>query len=115
MSTLRNRVQLIGNLGMDPEVKTYGDGKKMVKFSIATTENYKNGDGKKVSETQWHNIIIWNNGLAEIAEKYLIKGREVAVEGKLMHRHYDDKDGNKKFITEIVVSELLMLGKNGEK
>jgi single-strand DNA-binding protein len=115
MSSLRNRVQLIGNLGMDPEVKTYGDGKKLIKFSLATTESFKNGEGKKITETQWHNILIWGGATGEIAEKYLSKGKEVGIEGKLVHRSYDDKDGNKKYVTEIVVSELLLLGKNGEK
>jgi single-strand DNA-binding protein len=115
MNSLRNRVQLIGNLGMDPEVKTYGDGKKMVRFSIATTDSYKNNDGKKITETQWHNIVIWGGALAEVAEKFLVKGKEVAVEGKLVHRNYEDKDGNKRYVTDIVVNELLLLGKNGEK
>jgi single-strand DNA-binding protein len=115
MNSLRNRVQLIGHLGMDPEVKTYGDGKKMVRFSIATTETYKNNEGKKVTETQWHNIVIWGGGTADVAEKYLTKGREVAIEGKLVHRNYEDKDGNKRYVTEIVVNELLLLGKNEDK
>ncbi|MBN2610976.1 MAG: single-stranded DNA-binding protein [Bacteroidales bacterium] len=113
MNNLRNRVQLIGNLGMNPEVKNLEGGKKVAKFSIATTETYKGSDGKKVSETQWHNIVAWG-GLADIAEKYLQKGSEVAVEGKLTHRAYDDKDGNKKFFTEIVLNDILMLrGRNG--
>ncbi|MFO7655840.1 MAG: single-stranded DNA-binding protein [Bacteroidales bacterium] len=108
MNNLRNRVQLIGNLGMNPEVKNLESGKKVAKFSIATTETYKGSDGKKVSETQWHNIVAWG-GLADIAEKYLQKGSEVAVEGKLTHRTYDDKSGNKKFFTEIVLNDILML------
>jgi single-strand DNA-binding protein len=114
MSSLRNRVQLIGHLGMDPEVKTFGDDKKMVRFSIATTESYKNNEGKKVTETQWHNIVIWGGGTAEVAIKYLNKGKEVGIEGKLVHRNYEDKDGNKRYITEIVVGELLLMGRNGE-
>ncbi|MBN2520964.1 MAG: single-stranded DNA-binding protein [Bacteroidales bacterium] len=111
MNALRNRVQLIGNLGMDPEVKKFDGNKTMAKFSLATTETYKNAEGKKVDETQWHNIIAWGN-LAVIAEKYLSKGREVAVEGKLIHRSYEDKDGNKKYISEIVANEILLLRKN---
>ncbi len=115
MNSLKNRVQLIGNLGMDPEVKSYGDGKKMVRFSLATNDSYKNGDGEKVTETQWHNLVIWDGPKAKLAEKYLVKGSEVAIEGKLIHRNYDDKDGNKRYVSEVVVNEILMLGKNGDK
>jgi single-strand DNA-binding protein len=109
MNTLRNKVQLIGNLGNNPEIITLDSGKKLAKFSIATNESYKNAQGEKVTETQWHNIVAWNH-TAEIIEKYLQKGSEVAVEGKLTTRSYDDKDGNKRYVTEVVVNELLMLG-----
>ena len=109
MSTLRNKVQLIGNIGNTPEIITLDNGKKLAKFSLATNETYKNASGEKVTNTDWHNIVAWNN-TAEIIEKYLEKGREVAIEGKLTSRSYDDKDGNKRHITEVVVSELLMLG-----
>ena len=109
MNTLRNKVQLIGNLGNTPEIITLDSGKKLAKFSIATNESYKNAQGEKVTETQWHNLIAWNK-TAEIVEKYLEKGKEIAIEGKLTSRSYDDKDGNKKYITEVVVNELLMLG-----
>lgn len=109
MNTLRNKVQLIGNLGNNPEIKTLDSGKKLAKFSIATNESYKNAEGEKVTDTQWHNLIAWNK-TADIVEKYLEKGKEIAVEGKLTSRSYDDNDGNKKYITEIVVTELLMLG-----
>jgi len=109
MNALRNKVQLIGNLGNDPEVITLDSGKKLAKFSIATNESYKNAQGEKVTDTQWHNVIAWNK-TAEIVEKYLTKGNEVAVEGKLTSRSYEDKEGVKKYITEIVVNELLMLG-----
>jgi single-strand DNA-binding protein len=109
MNTLRNKVQLIGNLGSNPEIITLDSGKKLAKFSIATNETYKNAQGEKVTDTQWHNVVVWNK-TAEIAEKYLEKGKEVAVEGKLTTRSYDDKDGNKRYVTEIVVSELLLLG-----
>ena len=109
MNALRNKVQLIGNLGNNPEVITLESGKKLAKFSIATNESYKNAQGEKVTDTQWHNVIAWNK-TAEIVEKYLSKGNEVAVEGKLTSRSYEDKEGVKKYITEIVVNELLMLG-----
>ncbi len=109
MNNLKNKVQLIGNLGMNPEIKTLESGKKLAKFSIATNESYKNAKGEKVEDTQWHNLIAWGK-TADIIEKYLQKGNEVAVEGKLTNRSYDDKDGNKRYITEVVVNELLMLG-----
>ena len=109
MNTLRNKVQLIGNLGNDPEVITLESGKKLAKISIATNDSYKNAEGEKVTDTQWHNVVAWNK-TAEIMEKYLQKGNEVAIEGKLTSRSYEDKDGVKKFVTEIVCNELLMLG-----
>lgn len=109
MYALKNKVQLIGNLGNAPEVKTLESGKKMARFSLATHESYRNARGEKVTETQWHNLVAWGK-LAEIAEKYLVKGKEIAVEGKLINRSYNDKEGNKKYITEVQVNELLMLG-----
>ncbi|CAN5257336.1 single-stranded DNA-binding protein [soil metagenome] len=109
MNALRNKVQLIGNLGNAPEVRTTESGKKLVKFSIATNESYRNAKGEKVTETQWHNIIAWGK-VADIAEKYLTKGTEVAIEGKLMNNNYTDKEGNKRYSTEIQVHELLLLG-----
>ena len=109
MNALRNKVQLIGNLGKNPEIITLDSGKKLAKFSIATNENYKNAKGEKITDTQWHNVIAWNK-TAEIVEKYLVKGNEVAIEGKLTTRSYEDKTGEKKYITEIIVNELLMLG-----
>lgn len=109
MSTLRNKVQLIGNLGTQPEVITLESGKKLAKFTMATNDSYKNASGEKITDTQWHNIIAWGN-TAQIIEQYVNKGEEVAIEGKLTSRSYDDKDGNKRYITEIVVNELLMLG-----
>ena len=108
-AALRNKVQLIGNLGQAPEIKTFESGKKKARFSIATSESYRNAKGEKVKETQWHNVIAWGK-LAEIVEKYLTKGKEVAIEGKLVSRTYNDKEGNKKYISEIEMSELLMLG-----
>lgn len=109
MNTLRNKVQLIGNLGNNPEIITLDSGKKLAKFSLATNETYKNAQGEKVIDTQWHNLVAWNK-TAELAEKYLEKGKEVAIEGKLTSRSYDDKEGNKRYVTEVVVNELLLLG-----
>ena len=109
MNNLKNKVQLIGNLGMNPEIKNLDSGKKLAKFSIATNESYKNAQGEKVEDTQWHNLVAWGK-TAEIIEKYLKKGNEVAIEGKLVNRNYDDKDGNKRYVTEIVINEILMLG-----
>ncbi len=108
MNALRNKVQLIGNLGMNPEVKTFGDGKKLAKMSIATNETYKNSKGEKVTETQWHNLIAWGK-TAGIIEKYLVKGSEICVEGKLINRNYTDKEGVKRYITEIQINDLLMI------
>ncbi|UMB59680.1 single-stranded DNA-binding protein [Lutibacter sp. A80] len=109
MSTLRNKVQLIGNLGNNPEIISLDSGKKLAKFSLATNESFKNAQGEKVTETQWHNLVAWGK-TAEIVEKYLEKGKEVAIEGKLTTRNYEDKEGTKKYITEVLVNELLMLG-----
>ena len=110
MNTLRNRVQLIGNLGNAPEVRNTENGTKMVRFSMATNEIYKNAKGEKVKETQWHNLIAWGK-VAEIAEKLLVKGTEVAIDGKLVNNNYTDKEGNRKYSTEIHVNELLLFGK----
>ena len=109
MYALKNKVQLIGNLGNAPEVKTMESGKKLATFNVATSESYRNAKGEKITETQWHRVVAWGK-VAEIAEKYLDKGKEVALEGKLVNRSYNDKEGNKKYITEIQVSELLLLG-----
>ncbi|MCP9749568.1 single-stranded DNA-binding protein [Ferruginibacter sp. HRS2-29] len=112
MYSIKNKVQLIGNLGNAPEIKNTESGKKLAKFSVATTETYRNAQGDKVKETQWHNLIAWGK-VADIIERYLKKGSEVAIEGKLVTRNYTDKEGVKKYITEIQVDELLMLGKAG--
>jgi len=109
MSTLRNKVQLIGNLGNDPEIITLDSGKKLAKFSLATNENYTNAQGERITQTDWHNIIAWNK-TADIIEKHAVKGKEVAVEGKLTSRSYETKEGDKRYITEVVISELLLLG-----
>lgn len=108
MNNLRNRVNLIGNLGTDPEVKKLESGRMLAKFPLATSENYKNSEGQKISETQWHNLVAWGP-TATFIEKYLRKGNEIAVEGKLSHRSYEDKDGIKKYVSEIIVNEVLIL------
>lgn len=110
MNALRNKVQLIGNLGKDPEVTELENGGKMARFSIATNETYRNGEGEKVTDTQWHQVVAWGK-IADIAENYLNKGKEVAVEGKLVHRQYDTAEGERKYVTEVRCSELLLLGK----
>ena len=109
MNALRNKVQLIGHLGNDPEITTLESGNKLAKFSIATNESYRNAKGEKVDRTEWHRVVAWK-GLAELAEKYLVKGKEIAIEGKLTSRSYEDKQGEKKYITEVVANELLLLG-----
>jgi len=110
MNTLRNKVQLIGNLGKDPEIINLESGKTLAKFAIATNESYKNAQGEKITDTQWHNIVAWGK-TAQIVEKFVTKGKEIAIEGKLTTRTWEDKDGMKRYITEVVCSELLMLGK----
>lgn len=110
MNSIKNKVTLIGNLGNAPEVKSLDNNKKLVRISLATSEVYKNKKGEKVTDTTWHNVILWSP-LAEIAEKYLKKGSEVAIEGKLVNRNYTDKDGIKRYITEIQANEMVMLGK----
>lgn len=109
MKSLRNTVQLIGRLGQDPEVKTMTSGKKLTTFSVATTDYYRNAQGEKVQDTEWHRIVAWGK-VAEIAAEYLSKGEEVALEGKLTHRSYDASDGSKRYVTEIRLNELLMIG-----
>jgi single-strand DNA-binding protein len=110
MNALKNRVQLIGNLGMNPEVRTTESGRKMARMSIATHENYKSASGEWVKETQWHNLIAWGK-VADAAEKKLQKGLEVMVEGKLVHREYTDKTGVKRNITEVQVMDMLLFEK----
>lgn len=109
MSTLRNSVQLIGRLGADPEKTTYGENKSRVRFSLATNDYFRDKDGERQEETQWHNIVAFGK-TAEIAEKYLKKGDEVALGGKITYRSWDDKEGNKHYITEVILSDLLLLG-----
>ena len=110
MNALKNKVQLIGHLGNDPEIINLESGKTLAKFSIATNESYKNAQGEKVENTYWHNIVAWGK-TAQIVEKFVGKGKEVAIEGKLTTRSWKDKDGMKRYTTEVVCNELLMLGK----
>jgi len=110
MNAIKNKVQLIGNLGQAPDVKIIGEGKKVAHLSLATNENYKNAKGEKVTETQWHNVIVWGK-LADLAEKYLVKGTEIAIEGKLVNKNYTDKQGIKRYVTEVQANELLILTK----
>lgn len=104
-----NKVILIGNLGKDPEVSRVSNDMKRAAFSLATTESYKDKNGQKVDATEWHNIVVWGK-LAEVAEQYLKKGSPIYMEGKIVNRSYDDKDGNKKYITEIRCDNFIMLG-----
>jgi len=108
MNSLRNKVQLIGNLGQDPEIRTFENGRSVARFSLATTDSYRDSEGKKITETQWHNLIAWGN-MAKTIQKYLVKGSEVAVEGKLTHRTYEDKEGKKRYFTEVVLTDMVML------
>lgn len=110
MNTLRNSVQLIGNLGQKPELINLENGKKLTKFSLATNETFKNGKGEKQTITAWHNIIAWGK-TAELVEMFLDKGKEIAIKGKLTYNNYEDKNGNKRVKTEIVVYEIMMFGK----
>jgi single-strand DNA-binding protein len=114
MNSLRNRVQLIGHLGSDPEIKTFESNKKVARLSVATNDEYTDKSGQKVKQTQWHQLVVWGK-LAETCEKYLSKGKEIAIEGKLTYRTWDDKDGKTHNMTEIVVNELLMMGGKGKE
>jgi single-strand DNA-binding protein len=109
MNTLRNKVQLIGNLGNDPQIHIFENGNKKATLSLATNESYTNKEGEKVENTQWHNVVFFGK-TADIAEKFLTKGTEIAIEGKLNTRSYE-KEGEKRYVTEIIGNEMLMLGK----
>ncbi len=106
---MKNRVQLIGHVGQEPEVKTVNN-KKVAHITLATNDSYKNDKGEKVEQTEWHRLSAWGK-TAEIIEKYVTKGKEIAIEGKLTHRSYDDKEGVKRYITEVVINEVLFLSK----
>jgi len=109
MNALRNKVQLIGRLGQDPEIVNFEDGNKLAKFSMATDDSYKDKKGEKVERTYWHNVVV-RGGLVNVVENYVSKGQEIAIEGKLTNRTYEDKEGNKKYLTEVFCTELLLLG-----
>jgi single-strand DNA-binding protein len=111
MNALRNKVQLIGRAGNDPEIKSFDNGKKIANINLATNDHYTNQKGEKVEETQWHRVVAWGK-TADLIEKYVTKGKEIAIEGKLSTRSYDDKNGDKKFVTEVVVNEVLFLSKS---
>jgi single-strand DNA-binding protein len=110
MNSLKNKVQLIGRLGADVEVKSLESGKQLAKISVATNESYKNKEGEWMDNTTWHNVVAWGK-TAEVAGKLLKKGSEVALEGKLSNRSYEDKEGVKKYITEVVMNEFVLLDK----
>ncbi len=106
MNTLRNSVRLVGNLGMDPEIRALDNNRKMARVSIAVNESYKNDKGERITDTQWHSLVLWNQQ-AKFAEDLLKKGDEIAIEGKLSSRSYTDKDGNKRYVTEVVVNDFI--------
>ena len=111
MSTLKNQVQLIGNVGQEPQVTVLENGKKVARISLATNENYKNSKGEKQTNTDWHQLVAWGK-VASLIEDYVFTGKEIAVQGKLSSRSYEDKEGVKRYVTEVIVSEILFLGGN---
>jgi single-strand DNA-binding protein len=110
MNAMKNTVQLIGHVGQEPEIKTFDGGKKVANITLATNDVYYKENGDKVEQTEWHKVVAWGK-TADIIEKYVTKGKEIAIEGKLTHRSYDDKNGEKRYITEVVANEVLLLGK----
>jgi len=110
MNALRDKVQLIGRLGKDAEIITLDDGKVKARFPLATNEHFRNSEGEKAERTQWHDVVAWG-GLAEVAGQHLRKGLEIAVEGRLTYRTYEDGEGQTRYITEVVANEMLMLEK----
>lgn len=111
MNAIRNRVQLIGRLGKDPEIKTFEDGNKIAKFTLATDDSYKDAQGQKIERTQWHTVVVKKTGLSKIIEQYVSKGQEIAIDGKLTYRNWEDANGNKRYITEVHCNELMLLRK----
>ncbi|MCF8716366.1 single-stranded DNA-binding protein [Joostella atrarenae] len=111
MSTLKNQVQLIGNVGQEPQVTVLENGKKVARISLATNENYKNSKGEKQTNTDWHQLVAWGK-VASLIEEYVFTGKEIAIQGKLSSRSYEDKEGVKRYVTEVIVSEILFLRGN---
>ena len=105
-----NKVILIGNLGKDPDVRHFEEGRAVASFSIATSESYKDKNGELRENTDWHNVVVWRSGLVGVVEKYLKKGNKVYLEGKLKTRSYEDQDKNTKYTTEVIVDSLVLLG-----
>jgi len=110
MNAMKNKVQLIGHVGQEPEVKTFGEGKKVANITLATNDYYTNAKGEKVEDTQWHKVKAWGK-VADVIEKYVTKGKEICIEGKLTYSDYLDKDGVKRYVTEVVANDILLLGK----
>lgn len=114
MSTIKNHVQLIGNVGQEPTITKLESGKKVARFSVATNENYKDAKGEKQTDTNWHTVVAWGK-TAEIVENYVVKGKEVGIVGKLKTRTYTTDDGNQRYVTEVVADEILLLGSKNDK
>ncbi len=108
-----NKVILVGNVGKDPDTRYLDENTPVCKFPLATSEVYRNRDGEKIEQTEWHNIVLWR-GLAKVAEQYVKKGSQLYIEGRIRSRSYDDKDGIKRYITEIVGDNMQMLGRKGD-
>lgn len=113
MNTIVNKVQLIGRLGSDPEIKDTKNGSKLARFSLATDESYRDAKGNRIENTQWHRLVAWDKR-AELAEKFLRKGKQIAVEGRLVTGHYDDKDGTRRYTTDIHINDFMMLGSKND-
>lgn len=113
MNTLKNKVSLIGNLGHDPEVREVAKGRKIVRMSVATNDSYRNASGERVTDTQWHNVVAWGR-TAEAVSKVLRKGSPIALEGRLVHRSYEAKDGSKRYVTEVVMNDFQLLPSKSE-
>ena len=109
MSTIKNHVQLIGNVGIEPTITNLESGKKVVRLSLATNENYKDSKGEKQTDTNWHTVVAWGK-VAEIIEKYVTKGKEIGISGKLKTRSYETQDGNQRYVTEVEANEILLMG-----
>ena len=114
MSTIKNHVQLIGNVGQEPTITNLENGKKVARFSLATNEYYKDAKGEKQTDTNWHTVVAWGK-TAEIVEKFIVKGKEVGITGKLKTRSYTTDDNEQRYVTEVVADEILLLGSKDDK